>query len=72
MTLMAHDRNLVSLVVPCFNEEAVIDVFYGRVSKVARDLPSYAFEFLFVDDGSTDNTAARLRQLGEEDGVGCP
>ena len=46
---------LISIVVPVFNEEDNIEVFYQEVCKHMEPLP-YRFELLFVDDGSTDNS----------------
>lgn len=60
-------RRKVSIMVPCYNEEAVLEQFYARTSAVARGLPDYDFEFLFVNDGSTDRTFSILRALREKD-----
>lgn len=59
-------RKLVTLAVPVLNEEAVVDVFLERVRAVVDPLP-YDFEFLFVDDGSTDGTLKRLTELNRVD-----
>lgn len=60
---MVQNPAFVSLVVPCFNEEEVIAETHRRLSALADSLPSHRFEFLFVDDGSRDNTLLRLRQI---------
>ncbi len=52
----AGDCMLVSLIVPCFNESLSIPIFYEELCKVTKELPNYDFEFLFIDDGSSDNT----------------
>jgi len=57
----------ISYVVPCFNEDEVIDEFYRRVSQVAEQHKAYQFEFLFVNDGSTDGTAEKLNRIAELD-----
>lgn len=57
---------MVSLVVPCFNEEETIDIFYAEVNRVCRDVP-FVVEFVFVDDGSRDGTLEILRRLSRED-----
>jgi glycosyltransferase involved in cell wall biosynthesis len=58
----------LSLVVPCFNEEASIPVFYGDAVKTLSSLqPEKEFEFVFVDDGSKDKTLAILRSLAAQD-----
>ena len=46
---------LISLVIPCDNEEATIQEFYGRASTLAESMMAYRFEFLNVSDGSTDD-----------------
>lgn len=58
---------VVSVVVPCFNEEEVIEAFYDRICGVAGRLSDYRFEFLFVDDGSADRTAEILAALAASD-----
>jgi glycosyltransferase involved in cell wall biosynthesis len=58
---------LISVVVPCFNEEAVIQATYRRLDEVLSLLPDIEFEFVFVDDGSRDRTAALLRGLQVSD-----
>jgi len=60
---MAAKRNLVSLVVPCFNEEEVIEETHRRLVALAESQSTYAFEFLFVDDGSRDNTPQLLHRI---------
>lgn len=64
---MATDRKLVSLVVPCFNEEAVLAETHRRLAMLADSQPDYRFEFLFVDDGSHDATPALLRDIAVAD-----
>lgn len=58
---------LISIVVPCFNEEASIPLFYQAVEDVRRKL-SYDFEYIFVNDGSRDRTLEVLRELHHQDG----
>jgi len=58
----------ISLVIPCYNEASALSAFYSRASRVAEDLSAFDMEFLFVDDGSTDNTEAVLRGLASRDG----
>jgi dolichol-phosphate mannosyltransferase len=57
----------VSLVAPCYNELEVLPEFYARVCRLAENTPACAFEFLFVDDGSTDGAAALLDSLADKD-----
>ena len=60
----AAARPLVSVVVPVFDEAATLPELVGRLTDVARTLePRYAFEFVLVDDGSSDQTLAVAEQL---------
>ncbi len=55
----------ITIIVPCFNEEEVIEIFYKEITKYFVD--SYKFNILFVDDGSKDNTLAIIKQLANQD-----
>lgn len=61
------DRRLVSILVPCYNEEAVLHEFYRRTVQVIDDMPQYRFQFMFVNDGSKDQTLDIMRELHEKD-----
>lgn len=58
---------LISVVVPCYNEEAVLPMFYQEITRVTELMPEYRFEFLFVDDGSKDNTLKLLKEMAQQD-----
>ncbi|MEU2927644.1 glycosyltransferase family 2 protein [Streptomyces sp. NPDC007251] len=60
---------LISIVAPCYNEEAVLDRFHDRIQAVAEDLLplGHDMEFVYVDDGSRDRTLAVLKRLAERD-----
>ncbi len=58
---------LLSIVLPCFNEAAVLPELHQRLDALAQKLAKEEFEFLFVDDGSTDETPRLLQQLCETD-----
>lgn len=60
---MTRNTPLISLVLPCFNEEAVIAETWHRILAWASSEPGYRFEFVFVDDGSCDDTLPRLREF---------
>ena len=47
---------MITIIVPCFNEEEVLPNFIERLNEVTKAIPNYNFEYLFVNDGSTDNT----------------
>ncbi len=51
-----NSKRLISVVVPCFNEEEVLDQTLVELERFAADLHSYEVEFVFVDDGSRDAT----------------
>lgn len=57
----------ISIVVPCFNEEESLSLFYEETSKVLKTMPIESSEFIFVDDGSSDKTLEILRALSEKD-----
>ncbi len=57
----------ISVVIPCFNEEEALPVYYSEMCKVMRRMPGTEFELLFVDDGSSDRTLAVLKGLCEAD-----
>ena len=60
-------KKLISAVVPCYNEEEALPLFYAEIVKVAERLPEADFEFLFVNDGSRDRTLSILRDLAKRD-----
>ena len=49
--------DVISIIVPCFNEESVLPAFYSAVSDAASSIEGAVCEFLFIDDGSSDRTA---------------
>ena len=58
----------ISIVVPCYNEEESIPLFYEEVSKVVEKMKSKCtFEFIFINDGSKDKTLEELRKLAKKD-----
>jgi len=58
---------LLSVVVPCFNEEACLADTHSRLTAVLTEIPSLDFELVFVDDGSDDNTLGLLRDIQRAD-----
>ena len=60
---------LISIVAPCYNEEAVLDRFHEEVQKVAEELLplGHDMEFVYVDDGSRDRTLTVLQRLADLD-----
>jgi len=58
---------LISVMTPCYNEEAVVETLYGAVQEAFAGLPNYTYEHIFIDNASTDSTATILRRLAAED-----
>ena len=56
----------ITIIVPCYNEEEVIDLFYPEVQRHLKNIPNCEFNFLFVNDGSRDATLDKLRGLAEK------
>lgn len=53
----------ITILVPCYNEEAVLNKFYERVQSVVSSIEGYDFQYLFVNDGSSDSTLDIMRTL---------
>ena len=60
-------KKLVSIVVPCYNEEASLHKLYEEVRKLMDTEKKYRWELLFINDGSLDNTTNIIKQLYEKD-----
>src|SRR5215471_2390976 len=58
---------LVSIIIPCFNEETVLRDTYRRLTAVLGSHPDFEIELLFVDDGSSDSSPAILQELAAAD-----
>ena len=58
---------LISILIPAYNEEAVLDKLYARLAKLADTQKGYNFEFLFVNDGSKDKTLEIIKDFAEKD-----
>lgn len=62
---------LLTVIVPCYNEEEAIPLFYAEISKTRElfktEIPGVDFELLFIDDGSKDKTLQVLKTLREQD-----
>ncbi|MED4271969.1 glycosyltransferase family 2 protein [Weissella confusa] len=59
--------NLISVVVPVFNEEETIGIYLNEMSKIEEEMTGVQFEYWFVDDGSSDNTLRVLHSEQEND-----
>ena len=58
----------VDLVVPCFNEEESIPLFYEEIKKVREEL-NVKLEIIFVDDGSTDKSLTIMKEIAQNDNL---
>ena len=59
-------QKLISLIIPCYNEQDALPIFYKEVTSVLSGL-QYAYELIFVNDGSGDQTLPILKKLATED-----
>jgi len=57
----------ISILIPAYNEQEVLDHLYQRLGKLANDNKSYEFEFLFADDGSRDKTLEFIKDYAKRD-----
>lgn len=55
---------MISVIVPCFNEEEAIPLFFAEMEKTKKKV-SYEFEYIFINDGSKDETLTVLRDLAK-------
>jgi len=62
-----QNKKLLSIISPCFNEEQNISELYKRVLEEIKLFPQYDFEYLFIDNASTDGTVDLLRELTKLD-----
>lgn len=57
----------ISVLIPCYNEEASLPLLYAELVKVMDSCKSYDWEVLFVNDGSRDNTLSIIKDLRKKD-----
>lgn len=65
---MVSMMKTISVLVPCYNEAGSLPLLFAELEKVAGECNSYNWEYVFVNDGSSDKTLSVLRQLRES----CP
>ena len=56
----------IDIVVPCYNEEAMIQMFYDESEKIYANISDYKFTYIFVNDGSKDKTHLLLKELAQK------
>ncbi len=59
--------DMLSIVVPCYNEQEALPIFYRAVSKVAGELKEVRLEIIFVNDGSRDKSLEEMKALAQKD-----
>ncbi len=57
----------VTILIPAYNEQAVLAPLYKRLTALANNNKKYNFEFLFINDGSTDNTLSIIKNYAKTD-----
>ncbi len=62
---------LISIIVPCYNEQETVGRLHDELTDVATQMGAVDFEYIFVDDGSTDATLATVRGLRDADPRVC-
>ena len=62
----SKEQKLVSIIVPCYNEEEALPLFYAETAKVLKSLKE-KYELIFVNDGSSDNTLKVMKDLAKKD-----
>ena len=60
-------KKKISIIVSCYNEAKALPLFYKEIDKVATKMSEVEFEFMFVDDGSSDNTLSLLKEYAVKD-----
>lgn len=60
-------KKVISIVVPCYNEEPTLGILYEELNKVTAAMAEYDFEYVFINDGSKDQTLAILKEMAEND-----
>ena len=53
----------ISVIISCYNEEKAIPLFYEEIEKNIKDFENTEFEYIFINDGSTDNTLSVFKKL---------
>lgn len=59
--------DVLSVVVPCFNEQAALPIFYNSICQIMPQLPQLKLELILVNDGSCDGTLLTMRDLAQKD-----
>lgn len=57
----------ITLIVPCYNEEGALPLYYEEINKVMSSMKEYEFQLLFINDGSKDGTLDVLKEFADKD-----
>ena len=60
-------KKLLTVIVPCYNEEESLPYFYKEIDKISKKMKTLEFEFLFINDGSRDKTLEVLKEYHKKD-----
>lgn len=61
----------ITILLPCYNEEQSIELLYSSLNKITETISDYNFEYLFINDGSSDATISIVKSLREKDARVC-
>lgn len=60
---MNTEKKTIELIVPCYNEEKCVALFYNRIKEVFSEMPEYDFAITYIDDGSKDHTMEEIKKV---------
>ena len=66
-----NNKKLVTILVPAYNEQEVLNMLYDRLKKIMEENIKYDIEILLINDGSKDNTLKIMQELREKDKRVC-
>lgn len=61
-------KKKIEIIVPCFNEEKCVELFFEKIKEIFAELPNYIYSILYIDDGSGDKTLEKIKALEEKYG----
>lgn len=60
-------KDLITIVVPCYNEEKALPYYYNKMKEIMQKMEHVNFEIILVNDGSTDGTVSEMKKLAQKD-----
>lgn len=60
---MNKSEKTIELIVPCYNEEKCVGLFYNRIKEVFAEMPGFDFIITYIDDGSKDRTMEEIKRV---------